>query len=144
MDSNESPHLKQRKVDEQHLLKSIINYPTTNEELFKGEQLLCLNRMFFSTGNYNDYSVYHGLWKGKSDLEEKKVAVRRIKAADCQETWNDVVDKHLITGQLRYENLLKIIGVETDAAQSRLVMTFGLIYYEYFVETYKTFMGPIF
>lgn len=77
--------------------------------------------MFLNKGSYG--SVYSGFWK------EKEVAIRRINATDCQETWKDVVDKHL-KGKLSHENVLKIIDVEEDISCDFTISQLVISYHE--------------
>ncbi len=115
---DESPPSKQRKVDEQ------IDSTESDGQFLEGKLLRCFDRICLGECDYGPVT-YHGFWKVNSDDSvERKVAVKKIKVTDCQETWKDIVDKHLC-GKLSHDNVLKIIGVETDAAhqsRSRLVL----------------------
>ena len=74
------------------------------------------------------FPVFRGLWKETGKKKKIEVAVRKIRKADCQENWMDIIEQHE-KGSLDNNNVLKVFGFHEDPDDSWRLVYSSNIYY---------------
>ena len=73
-----------------------------------------------------DGPVVRGFWKETEENKENEVAVRKIRTADCQEKWMEIIQKHQ-EGSLEHNSVLKVFGFD-EVISWRLVYSSNIYY----------------